>query len=366
MSKKLDTTKTLDAKVQIHRLAKLHKEVIPHQNKHPCKQQWIHRLAKLHKEVMEIPDDMPYPSLEERERGDEIIFEIRSITKQVIFKNEVDQADFRTFMNDLFPDQEFEYNNPMGSKIHDEQLTEELDEGEAIPQIKAIQQRKSTVEEEIAMLQKAKKDMELQNKRNKLMKEVDKMKDKIREDTKEENFLTDKKDKDGIVKLRHLKYNMRMDDLKLARIELDKMLEVEKDPDKIETLKEAIKINKGKVMKLRQLKLQTYIQNYMIKIPQWIAKGSKSINEISGSLGGVGNSGKSDGFDMSQMQVGSGNDNPFGGKGGGNPFGGDYPFGKGSDDPFDLSGLTGQRSTKKSAPKKKKRKQSKKKKGKKK
>lgn len=153
---------------------------------------------------------------------------------------------------------------------------------------------------------------------------------------------------------------MRMDEHKLERIQLEQMLEKSKDPEEILTLKEAIKINKGKVSKLRQLKIQTYVQNAMIKIPKWIAKGSKSINEISGSLGGVGgNQGKSNGGDFSNMQVGGGDDNPFGGEGQSNPFGGDNPFGKGGDNPFDLSAFTGSRSSKTTSKPKKKRKKSK-------
>ncbi len=316
----MDKIKSLDAKVQIHRLATTLKETY----------------------------DMPFKSKEEKEKEEDILEEIRIISNNVILKNDVDKKDFEDFLEQQIGMNDIDVIDAEGETIDDEQLTDVIDlpKGEAIPSIKAIQQKQKSIKEQIKELQDRKNDLKLLKQKDNLQKEIQKMEQTIAEEQKETHYLTDLKNKDGLVKLRHDTYNRRMDDLKVERIRMDQMMLEElakKTPDDetIKIIKEAIKINKQKVNRMRTVKIQTYVQNYMVKIPKWIASGSKQISELSGSMANMGNDlnekgggggfdkgsgkgkGKSKGENFSALQVGGDDDSSFGfgDSKGGNDFG---------------------------------------------
>lgn len=287
----MDSVKPLEAKVAIHRLSKRYKEL----------------------------NDMPYPTREEKEEMNQLMEQARQVAENVVFKNEIDQADFDEFLDEKIGEHNFTLREPEGKKIHDEQLTEELDDepepsriNKPLPQIEEVRKRKGNVEEEIALLQRKKKDLELLKKKENLKKQVEKMEDQIKEQQKEESYLTDKKDKEGIIKLRHDKYNKQMDEIKWEEYEINDLLTKElakenPDQDVIATCKEALKNVKARRNRLRQVKLQTYFQNAMVKIPKKIASVANGISELSGGLSKMGNeTGGSGG--VGNMNIG---DNPF-------------------------------------------------------
>jgi hypothetical protein len=327
---------TLDAKVQVKRLAIKYREL----------------------------SDLPYKSAEEKKVEDDLISQIKTIVENTIFKNEIDQSDFDDYLEQQLGGHDFDLPDPVGTKKHDEQLSEELEEesigrplptGEPIPQIKSLREQKKSVQEQIKELQSRKKDLKLLKQKSNLEKELEKMEDQIREEQKEEAFLTDKKDKDGIVKLRHDKYNKKMDELTWEKFTLEDMLEkaiTKKDEEEIEKIKEALKINKSKRFKLKGVKVKTYFQNYMVKIPRWINKGTKAIGELGDGLSSMG-----------EMGGGKGSKNSFANLqvGGNDDFDGDFGFNEKS-----MFGGMGTKSRDTPKTKKKSKKKPKKKKGKKK
>jgi len=272
--------KPLDAKVQVHRLAKSYME-----------------------------SNLPFQTSEEKKKRNRILQEIKNILEQVEFKNEIDRADFKDYLKNQI-NEKFELPEPVritGQRIRDELVNDlERNSERPIAQIQQVRDRKQVIEQEIHELQNKKKHYELIKKKDKLKAEVELMEKKILEDEKEENYLTEKKDKDGIVKLRTEKFNKRMDELKFEQQELQTMLEKETDEDKIKIIKEAIKHTKQKITKLHTVKIQTKFQNYMVKIPRWINSGTKAIGEISdglsslgGEMGKAGGQSNDDPFDLS-------------------------------------------------------------------
>lgn len=308
----------------------------------------IHRLAKRYREI----SDIPYKSTDEKAEEDKITLHIRTIIKDVKFKNEIDQADFSDFVEKQLVGIEFELPEPEGTKIHDEPLTEELKQEpvQTINPIAQQRQKKENLEAQINDLKKRKDHFELVAKKERLKKEVEAMEEKTREQQKEDGFFTTKKNKEGLSTFKNEKYLKVMDDFNMDKLILEQELatkDPKKDEEEIKTIEEAIKLVNKKKRKLKMIKVTNYMGQAMVKIPRWINKGTKSIQDITHGMGSMGSQ-------FGKMgNVGQGGDE------------GDFMVGrdggKGNDFGFNQSNMFGSGKPKEQKEKKKKRKKKKKK-----
>lgn len=125
--------------------------------------------------------------------------------------------------------------------------------------------------------EKRQEELKLKKKLVELKQENQKIEQLLAEESKEESFYTEKKDKDGIINLRKEKYNDTMDNLNLE-------LQIAKETDD----KEKVKLLKAEIGRLRGIKIKTMFQNAMIKIPRKINGFSKMMGNLSDGIGKVG------------------------------------------------------------------------------
>lgn len=282
----MDKQKSLDAKVQIHRLATRYREI----------------------------SDIPYKSKDEQIIEDGLIAQIKQIVDNIVFINDIDKRDFEDYLQEQLGGNNIDVPEAENPTAVDD-LTDVLDHGEPIQQIKEIRQKEKSVKEQIKELQEKKKQLNLLKQKDRLQQEIEKMMQQVADAEKEGAYMTDKKNKEGVVKLRHEKYNKKMDNYKMDKIQAEQLLEQTKDPEQIKIIEESIKLTKKRMGKLKQLKFQVYFQQAMIVIPRKISSITKGISDFSEGMGKMG-----DGFgqydkksSMSSLQVGgSDGHNDFG------------------------------------------------------
>ncbi len=114
--------------------------------------------------------------------------------------------------------------------------------------------------------------------------EIDQLEDKIANFFKEESYLTEKPDKEGIIKIRDLKYNRQMDKLK------QELSECNNFTDKLTV--------RSKMLNLKMLKMQVKTTNASIKIGKGTVKISGIMSKIGDSLSEIGKIGE--GFNPDQ------------------------------------------------------------------
>jgi hypothetical protein len=127
--------------------------------------------------------------------------------------------------------------------------------------------------------EKRQEELKLKKKLVELKQENQKIEQQLAEESKEESFYTDKKDKDGIINLRKEKYNDTMDNLNLE-------LQIAKETGDTEK----VKLLKAEIGRLRGIKIKTMFSNMMIKIPKKINGFSKIMGDLSDGIGKVSNS----------------------------------------------------------------------------
>lgn len=262
--------KPLDAKVQIHRLAIKYREL----------------------------SDLPFKNEKEKDAEADLLLDLKNVIDSVKFKNEIDQEDFDEFVRKELDGTSFEIPDmpePESETIKDAPLHDELEEEkpvqveyESIIPIAKQRQKKEILQKEINELKKEKEYFRLVSEKNKLKEEVEKMRQKQSDEEKEASFYTDKKDKEGISKLRKEKWQRDMDNLKTDKIILEQELkkrDPEKEKEEYENIKEAIKVTDKKITRLKTIKYQNYGQQAMVKIPRWINKAMSSIGEVTQGMG---------------------------------------------------------------------------------
>lgn len=268
----------------------------------------IHRLATQYREV----SDLPYKSQEEKKNEEELIAKIRQIVDNTLFINDMDKRDFEDYLQDQLGGNDIDVPESENPTAEDD-LPDVLEQGESIYKIKEIRQNEKSVKEQIKELQEKKKHLKMLKQKDNLQQEIEKMEKIIADGQKEEAYMTDKKNRDGVVKLRHDKYNKKMDNYKMDILQAEILLEQTKDEEQIKIIKESIKLTKKKMGKLRNVKLMTYFQNAMVIIPKKITSITKGISEFSEGMSKMGSGmGQYDkGSSMSSLEVGRGGNSGY-------------------------------------------------------
>lgn len=239
--------------------------------------------------------------------------EVNSIYRSLVFSSDVEKNDFINFIEDI-PELNMEKDDLEENKFHptiDDEV-EDIETGEDIEVeekkddtwnnwqkdpsviIKPLNDERAktqAVKDEMYRLKKQKETLLLFKKRKKLKEEVDKLEKEMQNDLKEESYLTEKKDKDGIIVLRKEKWETEMD---LAKLENDSAMislaeaEESGNEENIRSSKDRLKRSSERINHLRKVKFETKIGNFMTKFPRYINKGSGFIREISDGLGNIG------------------------------------------------------------------------------
>lgn len=219
--------------------------------------------------VKKIKNLKDQPSLSSTELGNFEGYkkELKDLINKTEPETEEDHKLFRSFIQELLDD---------NLDLTDNESIDysKLEVGEAIEEIAIQRRRKDSLIQNLREIQKEKDEIKMKLKIISGKKEIEELEKKLQKEIEEESYYTDV-NKDGTKTLRTEKYEKDMDDLQAQ-------LKEATEPEKQKYLKK-------KINNLKMIKVQTKVQNTMVKLPKWIAKGGKYINEFSEGMGKMGN-----------------------------------------------------------------------------